>query len=114
MRGNPESSDAVSRWDAIQEVTREFGIRIRPELIVQLEGMESAAKLGYPSGKVLLARNVPFTALFAYNDISAIGAMRDFSKPGCVFRKMSRSSDSMTSLWRRIPFRRLPRCGSRF
>ncbi|HKM82264.1 MAG TPA: LacI family DNA-binding transcriptional regulator [Candidatus Acidoferrum sp.] len=82
LRGNLDSSDAVSRWDAIQEVTREFGICIRPELVVQLEGRESAAKLGYPSGKVLLARNVPFTALFAYNDISAIGAMRDFQQAG--------------------------------
>ncbi len=82
LRGNLDSSDAVSRWDAIQEVTREFNLCIRPELVVQLEGRESAAKLGYPSGKVLLARNVPFTALFAYNDISAIGAMRDFQQAG--------------------------------
>ena len=82
VRGNPESSDAVSRWDAIQEVARELGIPIRPELIVQLEGKESASRLGYPLGKVLLTRNVPFTALFAYNDITAIGAMRDFQQAG--------------------------------
>ena len=82
VRGNPESSDAVSRWDAIQEVARELGIPIRPELIVQLEGKESASQLGYPLGKVLLTRNVPFTALFAYNDITAIGAMRDFQQAG--------------------------------
>jgi len=82
LRGDPDSSDAVSRWDAIQEVARELEIRVRPELIVQLEGRESASKLGYPSGKVLLSRNVPFTALFAYNDISAIGAMRDFQQAG--------------------------------
>jgi LacI family transcriptional regulator, galactose operon repressor len=30
----------------------------------------------------LLARGVPFTALFAYNDISAIGAMRAFQEAG--------------------------------
>jgi DNA-binding LacI/PurR family transcriptional regulator len=82
LRGNPDSSDAVSRWDAIQEVAREFDIRIRPELVVQLEGMETTPKLGYPSAKVLLAQNVPFTALFAYNDISAIGAMRAFQEAG--------------------------------
>jgi DNA-binding LacI/PurR family transcriptional regulator len=82
LRGSLQSSDTVSRWDAIQEVAGELGIFIRPELIVQLEGMESTPLLGYPSGKVLLARNVPFTALFAYNDISALGAMRAFQEVG--------------------------------
>jgi LacI family transcriptional regulator len=38
--------------------------------------------LGYPFGKELLGRNVSFTALFAYNDISAIGAMRAFLEAG--------------------------------
>ena len=82
LRGNLDSSDAASRWDAIQEVAREFDIHIRPELVIQLEGMETTPKLGYPSGKTLLARNVPFTALFAYNDISALGAMRAFQEAG--------------------------------
>jgi DNA-binding LacI/PurR family transcriptional regulator len=51
-------------------------------LVLQLEGMESTPELGYPYGKALIARNVPFTALFAYNDISAIGAMRAFQEAG--------------------------------
>jgi LacI family transcriptional regulator len=38
--------------------------------------------LGYPFAKRLLARNKPFTALFAYNDISAIGAIRAFQEHG--------------------------------
>jgi len=82
LRGSLQSSDTISRWDAIQEVAQELGIRIRPELIVQLEGLESTPLLGYPSGKALLARNAPFTALFAYNDISALGAMRAFQEAG--------------------------------
>jgi DNA-binding LacI/PurR family transcriptional regulator len=82
LRGSLQSSDTISRWDAIQEVAQELGICIRPELIVQLEGLESTPLLGYPSGKALLARHVPFTALFAYNDISALGAMRAFQEAG--------------------------------
>jgi LacI family transcriptional regulator len=82
LRGQPKSSDSASRWEAIQDVAREFDIRIRPELVLQLEGMESTPELGYPSGKALVARGVPFTALFAYNDISAIGAMRAFQEAG--------------------------------
>jgi DNA-binding LacI/PurR family transcriptional regulator len=80
--GQPKSSDSATRWEAIQEVAREFEIRISPDLVLQIEGMDSTPELGYPYGKALIARDVPFTALFAYNDISAIGAIRAFQEAG--------------------------------
>lgn len=82
LRGQPISSDAATRWDAIQQAAQKFSITIRPELVIQIEGTESTPQLGYPYGKALLERNSPFTALFAYNDISAIGAMRAFQEAG--------------------------------
>jgi DNA-binding LacI/PurR family transcriptional regulator len=82
LKGQPESSDSEVRWTSICEVARELGIRMEPELIVELEGIDSTPELGYPYGKALLARKRPFTALFAYNDISAIGAMRAFQEAG--------------------------------
>jgi DNA-binding LacI/PurR family transcriptional regulator len=82
LRGQPRSSDSAARWEAIQEAARKFGIQIRPELVLQLEGLDSTPELGYPYGKALIARKIPFTALFAYNDISAIGAMRAFQEAG--------------------------------
>src|SRR6202011_177265 len=39
-------------------------------------------QLGYPFAKQLLSRKRPFTALFAYNDISAIGSIRAFQEAG--------------------------------
>jgi len=82
MKGHLASSDAESRWRAIREVAQEMGIGIPPELTVQIDSDESSPELGYPFAKQLLARNQRFTALFAYNDISAIGAIRAIQEAG--------------------------------
>jgi DNA-binding LacI/PurR family transcriptional regulator len=82
MRGNPVSSDAKDRWDAICQVAAEIGIKIDPELTVQIDTDDPTPKLGYPFTKELLARKKPFTALFAYNDMSAIGAIRAIQEQG--------------------------------
>src|SRR5579862_4131108 len=82
MKGSSLSADASDRWNAICEVAGRLGICIQPELIVQLEGDDPTPNLGYPFAKQLLARNRPFTALFAYNDISAIGSICAFQEAG--------------------------------
>ena len=82
LRGLPQSSDSASRWEAIEDMARRHNIQINPELVLQIEGRESTPELGYPYGKMLLERKIPFTALFAYNDISALGAMRAFQEAG--------------------------------
>jgi DNA-binding LacI/PurR family transcriptional regulator len=82
MKGADVSPDSEDRWKAIREVAKELGIRMRAELIVQLTGDDATPQLGYPCAKELLARKRPFTALFAYNDISAIGSIRAFQEAG--------------------------------
>ena len=82
MKGAEISPDSEDRWNAILEVAQELGICMRAELIVQLEGDDATPQLGYPFAKELLARKRPFTALFAYNDISAIGSIRAFEDAG--------------------------------
>jgi DNA-binding LacI/PurR family transcriptional regulator len=82
MKGSDTSPDSEERWKAICEVAEELGIPIRAELVVQLEGDDATPQLGYPFAKELLARKRPFTALFAYNDISAIGSIRAFQEAG--------------------------------
>jgi LacI family transcriptional regulator len=49
---------------------------------VQIDIDDPTPQLGYPFAKQLLQRRVPFTALFAYNDLSAIGAIRAFQEEG--------------------------------
>jgi len=82
MKGNPLSSDSTDRWKAICEVAQRTGLAIDPELVVQIDIDDPTPQLGYPFAKRLLARRKPFTALFAYNDISAIGSIRAFQEAG--------------------------------
>src|SRR5215470_16479195 len=82
LKGYPLSSDAFVRWAAVSETAAELGLRVRPELTVQIESTASSPDVGYPFTKQLLARKVPFTALFAYNDLSAIGAIRALQDSG--------------------------------
>ena len=74
LKGQIFSSDSEDRWNAITEVAGELGIPILPELTIRIDSTVSTPEVGFPVTKELLARKQPFTALFAYNDISAIGA----------------------------------------
>lgn len=82
LKGSVLSSDAADRWKAICDVAEEMGLRIHPELTVQIDSTDSTPRLGYPFAKQLLERKKPFTALLAYNDISAIGAIWAFQEAG--------------------------------
>lgn len=82
MKGPITSSDSATRWAAICAASDELGLRIRPNLVVQIEQDLTTPQLGYPFAKELLARQRRFTALFAYNDLSAIGAIWAFREAG--------------------------------
>jgi DNA-binding LacI/PurR family transcriptional regulator len=76
MRGQAFSSDSDSRWKGLVALAGKFGISIDPALVITLDRDLSSPELGYPVVQQLLATGKPFTALVAFNDISAIGAIR--------------------------------------
>jgi DNA-binding LacI/PurR family transcriptional regulator len=82
MKGSKISADSDDRWNAICEVAAKMGVRMHPELIIELKGDDPSPNLGYPFAQQLLERKQPFTALFAYNDISAIGSIYAFNETG--------------------------------
>src|SRR2546421_5478943 len=82
IKGQEFSSDTAVRWDSVREAAQALGIQIKECLVVQLEGESSSPELGYQVTKKLLASGEPFTGLFAFNDISAIGAVQALREAG--------------------------------
>ncbi len=76
MRGQPFSSDSEDRWQSLVEVAHEMSIAIDLKLVVELERDIISPELGYPVMQKLLAEHLRFTAVVAFNDMSAIGAIR--------------------------------------
>ena len=82
IKGQAFSSDTEVRWSGIMKAGKHLGLEIRPELVVQLEGDSPSPEVGYGVTHKLLAAGGSFTALFAFNDISAIGAIRALRESG--------------------------------
>ena len=82
IKGQEFSSDTNTRWEAVLGAAKELGLPIEAEFTGQLEGDSPSPELGYIVTRKLLAAGKPFTALFAFNDISAIGAIRALHEAG--------------------------------
>lgn len=82
IKGQAFSSDTEVRWDAVRQAAEQLGIEIRERLTGQLEGESSSPLLGYQVTQKLIASGESFTALFTFNDISAIGAIHALREAG--------------------------------
>ena len=82
IKGQAFSSDTAIRWESVCSAAQALGVTINDRLVGQLEGESSSPELGYQVTKKLLASAEPFTALFAFNDISAIGAIQALREAG--------------------------------
>ncbi len=82
LKGQEFSSDTAVRWETIAAAAAKRNIPIDPRLTVQLLGDSPSPEVGYQAMKTLLASGESFTAVFAFNDISAIGAIRALDEMG--------------------------------
>jgi LacI family transcriptional regulator len=82
IKGQTFSSDTEVRWDAIRTVARQLDIPVLSALTQQMEGESASPEVGYEAAVRLLKTRQPFTALFAFNDVCAIGAIRAFREAG--------------------------------
>jgi LacI family transcriptional regulator len=82
IKGQEFSSDTKVRWEAVRGSAKKLHLEIDERLVGQLEGESSSPALGYEVTRKLLESGERFTALFAFNDISAIGAIRALREAG--------------------------------
>lgn len=82
IRGQDFSSDTKVRWDSIRTMARRMDLRVSTALVAQLGGDTPSPETGYIAARQLLASQKPFTALFCFNDVSAIGAIRALQEAG--------------------------------
>jgi LacI family transcriptional regulator len=80
IKGQKFSSDTTVRWNALREGCSLLGLGT--DLVVQLEGDSPSPEPGYLATKRLLQMKQGFTALVAFNDVSAIGAIRALRDAG--------------------------------
>jgi DNA-binding LacI/PurR family transcriptional regulator len=81
FKGPENNGDTETRWAAILKSSKEMGIAVLPDLTATMgkyfeAGKSSMMERGYNAAVQLLHHNHDFTALVAFNDGSAIGAMR--------------------------------------
>jgi DNA-binding LacI/PurR family transcriptional regulator len=91
MRGPSAIPDSEFRWEGIQRAAREMGLRLDPELEISIDAAgwqmkagyhPMAPEIGYKPMQALLERTRDFTAIFCFNDIAAIGAIRALKEAG--------------------------------
>lgn len=82
IKGQTFSSDSEVRFQAILHAAADLGLSIPSSRVSQLEGTSPSPGTGYDAARKLLQSGALFTALFSFNDNSAIGAMRALQDAG--------------------------------
>jgi len=86
IKGLEGTGDMEDRWNAVLATCQDVGVRVDPRLTVQLERLDLIGMRHSEEGRIamqkLLGRGRHFTALVAYNDITALGAMTVLREAG--------------------------------
>jgi DNA-binding LacI/PurR family transcriptional regulator len=85
IRGPQQMCDSEPRWVGIQKVAGEHGIEIDSRLVFELPGLvdpTSGFDGGLQCAKEMLGSGVPFTAVMAFDDLTALGVVRGLSESG--------------------------------
>jgi LacI family transcriptional regulator len=85
LRGPRNLTSSIQRWKGIRSFVQSSGLRLDSKRIAELpESLDpnSSFEAGYRLTNELLRQGKPFTALLAYDDVTALGALRALKKSG--------------------------------
>jgi len=85
LRGPKALTSSGQRWKGIRAFAQSAGLKLDAKLVVELpESLDpnSSFEAGTQLTAELLRRGKPFTALLAYDDVTALGALRALKKKG--------------------------------
>jgi LacI family transcriptional regulator, galactose operon repressor len=85
IRGPKTLADSAPRWKGIKAFAKEADLAIDPRLVLDLPESGdpiSSFEAGYKLTEDLIRQKRPFTALVAFDDMTAFGAIRALSKAG--------------------------------
>jgi len=85
IRGPKELSDSEPRWRGIQQVAASAGTILDSSLVFELPGVADSES-GFEGGRRLAAQMLsshrPFTAVLAFDDLTALGVVRGLTEAG--------------------------------
>jgi DNA-binding LacI/PurR family transcriptional regulator len=85
IRGPEELFDSEPRWEGVKRAAAEAGIYLNPRLVMQLPNLMDSA-WGFEGGwrfvGQMLESGLPFTAVVAFDDLTALGVVRGLTDAG--------------------------------
>lgn len=85
IRGPQEMCDSEPRWTGIRKVAAQCSMNLDERLVFELPGLADPAS-GFEGGvrfaKQMLASGVPFSAVLAFDDLTALGVVRGLAECG--------------------------------
>jgi LacI family transcriptional regulator len=82
LKGPKILVDSHQRWRGIEGFARDAGLTIDPRLVLELKGRNSTYAEGCALTEELLHRHSNFSALVAFDDLTACAAIRALTKAG--------------------------------
>jgi len=82
IKGPKALADTERRWCGIESFAQEVGLKLEPNLIVSLKGRNSTYSEAYHLAEELISHDSGFTALVAFDDLTACAAIRALTKAG--------------------------------